>query len=315
MLRSQTTQPVCSSVKNTSLRASSVGRRRASQCSPPSRVSSRAPLPPTAQPRPPPTKKTECSQANEPVRCFDQAACAEGERQKAKGKKTKARMSARAARASHFKLLPFAFCLLPFISEPAREDAREAEDGRELYDRFDSLPLVAGDEYLVAGPQEVIVARFAALDGGHVHDRRPHRSVGVPVKDDDLLLSSRQYAARLRQSLVDAQSVRHDAYAGLRHVAYDAVALRHGLLPRDRDLRVNDVLVEVLRYLVGDLLRRLARDEQSVAHEVVVNPSVGWDDDAVFCVLVESEDVDRDHIFGAEPVRGEEVVVVWNLGV
>src|SRR2546423_11255022 len=82
MLRSQTIQPVCSSVKKTSLSASSVGGRRASQCSPPSRVSSRAPLPPTAQPRPPPTKKTECSQANEPVRCFDQAAFAEGKRQK-----------------------------------------------------------------------------------------------------------------------------------------------------------------------------------------------------------------------------------------
>src|SRR5205085_6711440 len=95
MLRSQTTQPVCSSVKNTSLRASSVGRRRASQCSPPSRVSSRAPLPPTAQPRPPPTKKTECSQANEPVRCFDQAACAEGERQKAKVKRQKAKVKTR----------------------------------------------------------------------------------------------------------------------------------------------------------------------------------------------------------------------------
>src|SRR5947208_9480520 len=86
MLRSQTTQPVRSSVKNTSLRASSVGGRRASQCSPPSRVSSRAPRPPTAQPRPPPTKKTECSQANDPVRCFDQAACAEGKRQKAENR-------------------------------------------------------------------------------------------------------------------------------------------------------------------------------------------------------------------------------------
>src|SRR5947199_9813611 len=95
MLRSQTTHPVRSSVKNTSLSASSVGRRRASQCSPPSRVSSRAPLPPTAQPRPPFTKKTECSQSNEPVRCFDQAAFAEGERQKAVSRRQKAEGSKR----------------------------------------------------------------------------------------------------------------------------------------------------------------------------------------------------------------------------
>src|SRR3989440_1469758 len=95
MFRSQTTQPVCSSVKKTSLSASSVGGRRDSQCSPPSRVSSRAPLPPTAQPRPPFTKKTECSQANEPVRCFDQAAFAEGKRQKAVSRRQKAVSSKR----------------------------------------------------------------------------------------------------------------------------------------------------------------------------------------------------------------------------
>src|SRR2546423_15340108 len=118
MLRSQTTQPVCTSVKKPSLSASSVGGRRASQCSPPSRVSSRAPLPPTAQPRPPFTKKTECSQANEPVRCFDQAACAEGKRQKAKGKRQKAITKARKANtrgpSTRRGLLIFAFCLLPF---------------------------------------------------------------------------------------------------------------------------------------------------------------------------------------------------------
>src|SRR2546421_11738617 len=95
MLRSQTTQPIRSSVKKTSLSASSTGRRRVSQCSPPSRVSSSAPLPPTAQPRPPPTKKTECSQANEPVRCFDQAAFAEGRRQKAKVKRQRAKVKTR----------------------------------------------------------------------------------------------------------------------------------------------------------------------------------------------------------------------------
>src|SRR5256714_12518520 len=149
MLRSQTTQPVRSSVKNTSLSASSTGGRRASQCSPPSRVSSRAPRPPTAHPRPPPTKKTECSQANDPVRCFDQAACAEGKRQKAKGKRQRATTKGRAARAAHLTFLPFAFCLLPFISESAREDAREADDGERLENLVNGLPLVAGYEHLV----------------------------------------------------------------------------------------------------------------------------------------------------------------------
>src|SRR5438067_2607 len=155
MLRSQTTQPVRSSVKKTSLSASSTGGRRASQCSPPSRVSSRAPLPPTAQPRPPPTKKTECSQANDPVRCFDQAAFAEGKRQKAESRSRRQEQTAgadggrqtadgrrrRVAARRNFKfevltlklfltqtascrlLLPSASCPL----ESAREDAREAE--------------------------------------------------------------------------------------------------------------------------------------------------------------------------------------------
>src|SRR2546430_11832277 len=95
LVRAQPTEPVCSSGKKTSVAASSGGGRRPPQCSPPSRVSSRAPLPPTAQPRPPPTKKTECSQANEPVRCFDQAAFAEGGRQKAKVKRQKAKVKTR----------------------------------------------------------------------------------------------------------------------------------------------------------------------------------------------------------------------------
>src|SRR2546423_12996165 len=86
MVGRQAPQPVRPFVKTPSLSASSVGRRRASRCSPPPRVSTRAPLPPTPQPRPPFTKKTECSQANEPVRCFDQAARAEGERQKAESR-------------------------------------------------------------------------------------------------------------------------------------------------------------------------------------------------------------------------------------
>src|SRR5947209_5605176 len=86
MLRTQTTQPVRSSVKNTSCNASSVGGRRTSQCSPPSAVASSAPLPPTAHPRRPSTKKTECSHAKEPVFCFTQAACAEGRKQKAESR-------------------------------------------------------------------------------------------------------------------------------------------------------------------------------------------------------------------------------------
>src|ERR1700759_1494598 len=89
MLRSQTAQPVCASVKNKSLMASSVGGRRTCQLSPPSCVSSRAPLPPTAQPRRSSTKKIACSHANEPVFCFDHAALAEEDRQKAESSKRK----------------------------------------------------------------------------------------------------------------------------------------------------------------------------------------------------------------------------------
>src|ERR1044071_378400 len=84
MLRSQTIQPVRSSVKKMSRRASSTGRRRDSQCSPPSVVESSAPLPPTAHPRDSSTKKTECSQANVPVCCFRHGDSAEALMEKAR---------------------------------------------------------------------------------------------------------------------------------------------------------------------------------------------------------------------------------------
>src|SRR5579885_478494 len=148
MLRSQTAQPVLASVKNKSLIASSVGGRRTRQLSPPSTVSSSAPRPPTAQPRRSSTKKTACSQANEPVFCFDHAARAEGKRQKAKVKRQKATASRRAARTPRTEsLLPFALCLLTFMSEPAaREDAREAEDGERLHDLLERLVAVTGHD-------------------------------------------------------------------------------------------------------------------------------------------------------------------------
>src|ERR1700755_987927 len=98
MLRSQTIQPVRASVKNTSRIASSTGRARTSQRSPPSVVESSAPFPPTAQPFDSSTKKTECSHANVPVCCFRQAACAEGAR-KAKVKRQRAKVKTEAGAA------------------------------------------------------------------------------------------------------------------------------------------------------------------------------------------------------------------------
>src|SRR5919206_1905864 len=167
MLRSQTIHPVRASVKNTSCIASSTGRVRTSQRSPPSEVESSAPLPPTAHPRDSSTKKTECSQANVPVCCRRHAAAwAEGRRQKAKSKRQKVKTEDRAALVFNFLLLPFAFCLLPFMLPAAGEDAREAEDGRELEDGLDLLPAVAGDEDLIAGAQEVVVGGFALAYGG-----------------------------------------------------------------------------------------------------------------------------------------------------
>src|ERR1051325_9763964 len=82
MLRSQTIQPVRASVKKRSCIASSTGRGRSSQRSPPSVVESSAPLPPTAQPLDSSTKKTECSHANVPVCCLLHEDWAETLRQK-----------------------------------------------------------------------------------------------------------------------------------------------------------------------------------------------------------------------------------------
>src|ERR1700749_1553079 len=195
MLRSQTAQPVRASVKNKSLMASSVGGRRTSQLSPPSPVASRAPLPPTAQPRRSSTKKTACSHANEPVFCFDHAACAEGKRQKAKGKRLKATASRRAIqpRDARSSLLPFAFYLLPSMLEPAaREDAREAEDGKQLHDLLERLVAVAGDDDLVAGAQKVVVGGLPLLDCGNVNRYRLQMTISTPVQHDDLAFVARR---------------------------------------------------------------------------------------------------------------------------
>src|SRR5215212_8790664 len=191
MLRSQTIQPVPASVKTISWSASSTGLRRCSQCSPPSEVASSAPFPPTAQPLDSSTKKTECSHANVPVCCFFHGVCAETLREKVN---STASVSERVASpdgnvclgaATRSPTLAVLFRLL--MSEAAGEDAREAYDGERLQDLIDGLPLVAGDEDLVAGAQEVVVGRSALLDGGHVNRHGLQHPIRVEVEDDDLL--------------------------------------------------------------------------------------------------------------------------------
>src|SRR5215213_5753864 len=129
MLRSQRSQPVCASWKKMSRSASSVGGLRGSHVAPPSEVESSAPLLPAAHPLRSSTKKTECSHANVPVRCRSHAAAraAEGDRQKAEGRRQRTTASLRVLSAADFNFLPSAFCPSPLMSEPSGEDAREAE--------------------------------------------------------------------------------------------------------------------------------------------------------------------------------------------